>query len=1023
MAKKNLLLVDQDPKSRRVLEVSLRKAGFIVTTGTNGSDALEKVATSPPDLIISDTRMSVMDGFEFCRRLKDNPEWAGIPFIFLTNQKNVEDKIRGLELGVEDYLTKPIYIKEIITRVKILLQRKEREDLENKDSKTRFEGTLADMTVVDLIQTVEIGRKTGVLRFEHPDGQQGAIYLRNGQVIDAELGRLQGEAAVYRLLTWSDGRFEVEFRPIHRKQVIEMSPQALLLEGMRRVDEWGRLNEQLPSMDAVFEVDYRELAERLAGLPDEVNSVLKLFDGRRTLLQVLDHSEYDDLEALNIISKLYFEGLIFDATQVPSGGQASEAPPLEGWLRDPEAAAAALGQSVAKEQKDNATASTRRKRRNTKRGLGAHKEPPPASLVKGGALDAQVAKKPQQRPEINGVRKDGVERDRLAASRSKQGPALSRTVTPDWAATSWSKQRPESREVRTKSDLWQDDTKPGVPSRLSASAQSSAQEKDLHQPVAGQLAETVVDRSMGEAGLQAQAPVRPVPPLVFPETAADGNPLPVASTQADTRQTSSSNLVSGALGSHREGGAEPETKDHGRSPSVVIDEGLSVTGEARSGEIAPPHDSAVGSSGQPALRTKDAVVLDGGLLAVSEAVSGEISSVKKTVDFHGQTQGDDLVAVQPAGAEPAGAEQAGAEPVPAQSPSAPVGRPVQGNEAGALDPGSRDFASAPALGDEQSGPQSGEGRQEIRQEAQVGASAAVESTDRPAPPEAIPMAEAGNGAEHGFFGQEESNDETEDFSDLDWAEEDGASKRKWILLGFVGLLVAAGVGFWWYTKADRYFFTPDKQLYGDKDDVQQAKARGRQAAQSSDRNPVRTTAGKAVPARRARVRPAVVHHVKQRSVAASVPVQRPLPAGPARPDRPGPAVARSETPAPSGAAITRALTDARKLLAKRRYAQAIQVLETSIPEDLRKQGDAGKLLAAAYEKMAQRALDRNALAKVIEFGRRAIEANASRAPSWFFVGYALHEKGKKEEARIYLKQYLSRCPNCEYSRWARRYLK
>jgi DNA-binding response OmpR family regulator len=163
VAKQSLLLVDGDTKSLRVLEVSLKKAGFNVTTALNGADALSKVETAAPDLIISDTKMAEMDGFELVEKLKQHPDWSAIPFIFLTAQSDVEDKIRGLELGVEDYLTKPIYIKEIITRVKILLQKKQRQSLEEnkRESRTKFTGQLADMAVVDLIQTIEISRKSG----------------------------------------------------------------------------------------------------------------------------------------------------------------------------------------------------------------------------------------------------------------------------------------------------------------------------------------------------------------------------------------------------------------------------------------------------------------------------------------------------------------------------------------------------------------------------------------------------------------------------------------------------------------------------------------------------------------------------------------------------------------------------------------------------------------------------------------------------------------------------------------------
>ncbi|MCS6915856.1 MAG: response regulator [Myxococcales bacterium] len=312
MPKQSLLLVDGDTRSLRLLEVSLKKAGYQVTTAINGADALAKMETATPDLIISDTHMAEMDGFEFCKRLKQNPAWANIPFIFLTEQRDVEDKIHGLELGVDDYLTKPIYLKEIVARVQILLEKHQQrgDPRRGSEGKTQFHGLLRDMAVVDLIQTVEIGRKSGVIRCTGKDGRTGAIYFRNGKVIDAEVGKLSGEDAVYRLLLWTEGEFDVEFKNIRRRDVIELSSQGLLMEGMRRLDEWSRLCEQLPPLESVLEVDTHALAEHLHEVPDEVNGVLRLFDGRRTILDVVDDCEFGDLEALGIIAKLYFDGLI-----------------------------------------------------------------------------------------------------------------------------------------------------------------------------------------------------------------------------------------------------------------------------------------------------------------------------------------------------------------------------------------------------------------------------------------------------------------------------------------------------------------------------------------------------------------------------------------------------------------------------------------------------------------------------------------------------------------------------------------
>jgi CheY-like chemotaxis protein len=328
VAKQHLLLVDGDAKSLRVMEVSLKKAGFQVTTAIHGKDALEKVEISLPDLVLAETRMPEMDGFELCKVLKGDDRVRHIPFVFLTSQKAVESKVKGLETGAEDYLTKPIYIKEVVTRVRMILAKVEKERFEKKEQRAGFSGNLSDMGVVDLVQTFEIGRKTGTIQIL--GDRQGTVFFKEGRVIDAELGRLRGENAFYRMLNTFEGQFEVSFAVIERPERIEVSTQGLLMEGMRRLDEWGRMLEQLPPLETVFELDYPSLAERLAEIPDEVNGLLRLFDGRRTLQRVVEDSDFEDLAALGIISKLYFEGLIKEVGTPAAGG--ARKPGIEEWL-------------------------------------------------------------------------------------------------------------------------------------------------------------------------------------------------------------------------------------------------------------------------------------------------------------------------------------------------------------------------------------------------------------------------------------------------------------------------------------------------------------------------------------------------------------------------------------------------------------------------------------------------------------------------------------------------------------------
>ncbi|MBS2019060.1 MAG: response regulator [Deltaproteobacteria bacterium] len=339
MAKKKVLLVDADLRSLRVLEVSLRKAGYNVTSAPDGLAALEVMAHQYPDLVIADTKLPKLDGYGFVRRLKEMREHAQTPVIFLASQRSVEDKIRGLELGVEDYLTKPIFVRELLARVNVVLARRTQETLSDQrfsDSmKTRFAGSIQEMTVVDLLQTFELSRRSGTITLK--SGRRlGYAWFEEGRLVDAEVGPLRGEEAVYRMLVWSEADFEVDFGPIDREETIETPTSHVVMEGMRRADDWGRLVEQLPPLTDVYEVDHERLLERLSEIPDELNGILRLLDGRRTLMEVIDESPFEDLSTLSTLSKLYFEGLLV-LSAAPPTERVSAASQLPAVVVDPTA--------------------------------------------------------------------------------------------------------------------------------------------------------------------------------------------------------------------------------------------------------------------------------------------------------------------------------------------------------------------------------------------------------------------------------------------------------------------------------------------------------------------------------------------------------------------------------------------------------------------------------------------------------------------------------------------------------------
>jgi two-component system KDP operon response regulator KdpE len=121
-----VLVVDDEPQIRRALRVGLEKNDYRVILAENGEEGLLQAAAQAPDLVILDLAMPPgIDGFEVCRRLR---EWSHVPIIVLSVRESEDDKIRALELGADDYVTKPFGIRELVARIRAVLRRTNSDD-------------------------------------------------------------------------------------------------------------------------------------------------------------------------------------------------------------------------------------------------------------------------------------------------------------------------------------------------------------------------------------------------------------------------------------------------------------------------------------------------------------------------------------------------------------------------------------------------------------------------------------------------------------------------------------------------------------------------------------------------------------------------------------------------------------------------------------------------------------------------------------------------------------------------------
>ncbi len=121
---KKILVADDEKAIRELIKRILLRQKYKTILVSNGKDALDKIYSESPDLIILDVMMPGMDGWQVCRKIRQDPLYKNLPIIMLTVKKSDADQIKGLNIGSDEYMTKPFYPKELISRVKKILQKR-----------------------------------------------------------------------------------------------------------------------------------------------------------------------------------------------------------------------------------------------------------------------------------------------------------------------------------------------------------------------------------------------------------------------------------------------------------------------------------------------------------------------------------------------------------------------------------------------------------------------------------------------------------------------------------------------------------------------------------------------------------------------------------------------------------------------------------------------------------------------------------------------------------------------------------
>src|SRR5262244_2491526 len=189
-----LLVAEDNPLVRDLIEKGMESHCEIIFAN-DGADALLKVIDEPPDCILCDYKMPGLDGRQLFEKLRGREKTRHIPFLFMAGRTDIEERLRPLVDGVEEFIVKPFLVKDLVRITKKVVDRLHLEKLQKSAKRPGvIQGRLEEMNMTDLLQSLEMGQKSCRL-IVRKGPERGELYFASGQCRDAKIGDLEGDGA------------------------------------------------------------------------------------------------------------------------------------------------------------------------------------------------------------------------------------------------------------------------------------------------------------------------------------------------------------------------------------------------------------------------------------------------------------------------------------------------------------------------------------------------------------------------------------------------------------------------------------------------------------------------------------------------------------------------------------------------------------------------------------------------------------------------------------------------------------
>lgn len=282
MKKKIILIVDDEASQHLLLKSQLKPKGYGVLHAYSGAEALKIARDKHFDLILLDVKMPDMNGFQTLDQLHKQEGIKEIPVIFLSSLDRPYLKVKGLESGAVDYLTKPFNTAELTARIEVALRRYEKNSTEPPPGASIMQGNFESMELEELVQSMGFLGKTCTIIFYDIDGE---LTMKEGMALGIHQGHATGKDAFLRLLLFQQGGFTVVFDYLpDAKKEAGINIDSLLINCVSEADEVREEIEQFGSgkvqiTAAGRKISMKEIKHIESYLPLPVLSLLQEMEG------------------------------------------------------------------------------------------------------------------------------------------------------------------------------------------------------------------------------------------------------------------------------------------------------------------------------------------------------------------------------------------------------------------------------------------------------------------------------------------------------------------------------------------------------------------------------------------------------------------------------------------------------------------------------------------------------------------------------------------------------------------------